>query len=70
MKVNKFLELLDDVLDDLRAKEHKEAFAKNTEHLKIDDKKFSEWLMTYLAWSEVGSEEDVAMYYWHLEEEK
>jgi len=69
MMVNDFLEKIDFVLDELKNKSHKEAFAKNMEHLELEDKKFSEWVMTYLAWSELGSEKDVANYYWNLEDE-
>jgi len=70
MQAKTFIELVDEVLDDLRYTYHKEAFAENLLKLGVKDRKFSEWMMTYLAWSELGSEEDVARHYWHLEAEE
>jgi len=69
MKIEKFIELVDDVLNELKSNEHKESFKENMEHLEEEDKKFSEWMMTYLAWSELGSEKDCATFYWNLENE-
>lgn len=63
MQASKFIELVDVVLDELKNQEHKEAFAENLTELGVKDRKFSEWMMTYLAWSELGSEEDIARYY-------
>lgn len=68
MQVNRFVELVDVVLSDLHA--HKNSFMKNMEHLEGEDKKFSEWMMTYLAWSELGTTEDIERYYGHLDEEE
>lgn len=70
MQAKTFIELVDEVLDELKNKEHKEAFAENLLKLGVKDRKFSEWMMTYLAWSELGSEKDVAQYYWNLEAEE
>ncbi len=67
MKIEKFIEDVDDVLDNL--KNNKQAFLENMKHLNLDNKKFSEWMMTFLAWNELGSEEDCAAFYWNLEEE-
>lgn len=69
MKIDKFLRDVHIVLDELKRQRHLDAFAKNMEHLELEDKKFSEWMMTYLEWSELGSEKDCARYWWNLEEE-
>ena len=72
MKASDFIERVDYVLDTLKDYYHKDAFVKNMEKLPqtISSKKFSEWMMMYLAWSELGSADDVASYFWYLEYEK
>ncbi len=70
MKIETFIKQVDTVLDELSDKHHKESFSKNMKHLEWEDKPFSEWMMTYLAWSELGSEEDCKAYYWYLEDEE
>lgn len=69
MQAERFIILVDQVLDILKEPSHKEAFVDNLHHLGKDEMKFSEWIMTYLAWSELGSAEDVASYHWDFEEE-
>lgn len=71
MKAHDFVGLVDDVLDTLKADYYKKAFVENMEKLPhlFSDKKFSEWMMLYLAWSELGSADDVARHFWHLEDE-
>ena len=69
MKIHEFIVIVDDVLEDLASKGNKEAFLKNMEHANVADRKFSEWMIMYLSWSELGSEEDCAEYYWNLEDQ-
>ncbi len=69
MRAEKFVIAVDEVLTMLKSSENKVAFLANMRHLNIKDKPFSEWIMTYLAWNELGSEEDCKAFYWHLEEE-
>ena len=70
MKIEKFLAQISTVLDDLGSVEHQKSFSENMEHLKIEDKSFADWMMTYLAWNELGSEEDCKNLYWYLEDDK
>ena len=69
MKIKKFFAQISTVLDELGNPTHQESFSENMKHLKIDDKSFADWMMTYLAWSELGSEEDCKRFYWYLEDE-
>lgn len=69
MNTDKFTGMVDVVLDELKSPENKKAFIENMNHLGMGDKKFSEWMMMYLAWNELGSEKDCSAYYWNLNEE-
>lgn len=69
MKAKKFLELVDEILNELKSSENKKAFSENMIYLRMEDMSFAEWMVTYLAWNELSSEEDIRTYYWHLEEE-
>jgi len=61
-----FIEFVDDVLEDL--KQNKEYFANNMKHMNEKDHSFCYWLMMFLAWSEVSTEEDCKNYYEAYEE--
>ena len=63
MKIDQFLIDVDEVIKELQ--NNKEAFGENMKHMGLRDKSFCSWLMTYLAWSEVGDERDCNNY-WEL----
>lgn len=65
IEVDKFIELVDQILDDLKNPGHKKAFADNMKHLKMNEQSFCSWLMTYLSWSEIGTEKDCDFFYGH-----
>jgi hypothetical protein len=69
MKIDEFMNNLEVVLREISTPENKKLFAENMEHLNIPDQKFSEWMMTFLAWNELNTAEDCAEYYWFLERE-
>lgn len=68
MKIDIFFQRISTVLDDLRSPEHQKIFIENMARLDKQDGSFAEWMMTYLAWSELGSEKDCKNYYWYLED--
>ena len=39
------------------------SFALNMKHLKIDNQTYADWIKTWLAWSELSSDEDIDMMY-------
>jgi len=71
MNVNQFMVRLDELVGRIQHKSVREAFIENMEHLsktneRLKDKSFCSWMMTYLAWNELGDEEDCEQYYWDL----
>ena len=68
MNVNRFVELVDEVLD--RLSKDKEPFKDNMIHMEAEDRSFCEWMTTFLAWAELSSDEDCKNFYWYLEEEE
>lgn len=52
-----------EIVKTLANEEHLEAFISNMKHLDVQDQTLFEWWETYLAWSEVGSAEDMEEFY-------
>ena len=69
MKVDKFVEMLDDFLDELKDDKQKfKANILNLESFKEKNASFIEWVGIFLKWSEVTTEMASA-YYEHYDED-
>ena len=68
MKLDKFMEQVGKLLTDINSEENKSAFSDNMKHIGLQDETFPEWLSIFLAWNEMGSEEDIKNFF-HVEGE-
>lgn len=67
MKIDKFLKLVDVILDALKSEHTKNTFSQNMEKLGIyEDKSLAEWWEIYMAWNELADAEDIERH-WDLD---
>lgn len=70
MNIYEFESKVETVINGLYKGRH--TFAKNmiNQGLREEEKSFCEWLMMFLAWSEISDLDDCKRYYWQLDEEE